>query len=218
MRFTDWKPLYMEILSDFGFDPRADEEAARRLDKMLGDASPALALLGNMVGGKVTVVGPAATCDELRHINGVVLVADSAVSALAGSHLKPLAIVTDLDGDLDEISRLSAEGSVVVVHAHGDNVERLVVVRGFAGTILGTCQCEPVGSLRNFGGFTDGDRASFLAEAFCASSVDLVGFDFDNPAPKPGADPAVKRRKLAWARRLLRLVKIPVTIGGKPLV
>jgi hypothetical protein len=218
MDFADWKPLYAEIVRDFNFDAGADADAARRLDSLLGDPSPALALLGRMRGAKVTVVGPAASREELCAVKGVIVVADSAVSALSGLGVRPLAIVTDLDGDVGEISRLSADGSVAVVHAHGDNVERLVVVRGFAGPILGTCQCEPAGSLRNFGGFTDGDRAAFLAEAFGSTSVDLVGFDFENPTPKLGADPAVKLRKLAWAKRLLKLVEIPVTLEGKPLV
>ena len=32
---------------------------------------------------------------------------------------------------------------------------------------------------------------------------DLAGFDFDRPTPKPGRSPDDKRRKLAWARRIL---------------
>ncbi len=218
MQFSDWKPLYEEILADFKFNAGADEAAARRLDAMLGDPSSAVGILARMGGQSVTVLGPADRRAIARTETGLLVVADSAVSLLPADSDPPLAIVTDLDGDLDAIARFSERGTVVVVHAHGDNMSLLESVSRFSGPVLGTCQGEPVGSLRNFGGFTDGDRAAFLAEEFGASSVDLVGFDFKQPQPKPGADPAVKKRKLAWAKRLLKLVEIPVTLEGKPLV
>jgi uncharacterized Rossmann fold enzyme len=219
MRYEDWEPLYREILGDFGFDGRGDVESARRLDSLLPESRPSAdARLGALAGASVTVAGPAMKGAERLRAPGPVIVADSAVSLLPDGAEPPLAIVTDLDGDIGAISRHSARGSVVVVHAHGDNAGRLDAVRGFTGPTIGTCQCEPFGRLRNFGGFTDGDRAAFLAEEFGASSIELVGFDFGNPAPKDGADPGVKLRKLAWAKRLLGLVKIPVTIGGRPLV
>jgi hypothetical protein len=171
-----------------------------------------------MRGTAVTVVGPAIRRHEVCGFRAPAIVADSAISLLPGDFGPPFAIVTDLDGDAQVVSRFSSRGAVTVVHAHGDNIHRLDAVKDFRGPVLGTCQCEPFGKLRNFGGFTDGDRAAFLAEAFGAESVDLVGFDFDNPVPKAGSDAVVKRRKLAWARRLLGSVGIPVTVGGRPLV
>jgi len=53
--------------------------------------------------------------------------------------------------------------------------------------------------LRNYGGFTDGDRAVCIAEHFGAARVTLAGFDFDNPIP----DTPSKLRKLAWARKII---------------
>ena len=54
----------------------------------------------------------------------------------------------------------------------------------------------------NFGGFTDGDRAAFLADELGAADLRFVGWDFDDPAVGPE-----KARKLRWAERLLHLLE-----------
>ncbi|MCQ2079978.1 MAG: hypothetical protein MJZ38_08005, partial [archaeon] len=41
------------------------------------------------------------------------------------------------------------------------------------------------------------------AREFGARRIVLYGFDFDNPHPKEGSDPAVKLRKLKWAERII---------------
>jgi uncharacterized Rossmann fold enzyme len=88
----------------------------------------------------------------------------------------------------------------VAVHAHGDNQAALAehVPNCTREQVLATTQAAPVGPVRNFGGFTDGDRAAFLADHLGASDLVFLGWDFDDPSV--GAD---KRRKLCWAERLL---------------
>jgi uncharacterized Rossmann fold enzyme len=184
---------------------------------------PGLATKGMSVFSreKIIIVGPAcspAETDYFARANHPIIAADSAVSVFGDSCVTPTAIVTDLDGDLQWIAKFASRGSVVVVHAHGDNIGLLGEAKNFGDCVLGTCQCKPFGKLFNFGGFTDGDRSAFLAERFGASAIELVGFDFDKPEPKAGADPAVKLRKLAWAKRLLGFVNIPVTVGGLKIV
>ncbi|MFA5860490.1 MAG: hypothetical protein WDA16_02220, partial [Candidatus Thermoplasmatota archaeon] len=78
------------------------------------------------------------------------------------------------------------------------------------GPVRGSTQAAPTGRVQNWGGFTDGDRACCLAVALGATRLTLAGFDFDEPAPKPGRDPAVKARKLAWARRIIDGLGVPV--------
>ena len=51
-------------------------------------------------------------------------------------------------------------------------------------------------------GFTDGDRAVFLADHFGAARIRLVGFDFETPNAKD-RDLRLKQRKLDWAYILL---------------
>ena len=69
--------------------------------------------------------------------------------------------------------------------------------------LLSRSGSRPENTVFDFGGFTDGDRAVCIAQSFGVGKVVLEGFDFDNPSPKAGSDPAVKLRKLSWARRII---------------
>ena len=65
----------------------------------------------------------------------------------------------------------------MIVHAHGDNINRLPYSISFKHCI-GTTEDKPFRKIRNFGGFTDGDRCVFLANHFGASKIILIGMDF----------------------------------------
>jgi uncharacterized Rossmann fold enzyme len=102
-------------------------------------------------------------------------------------------------------------GVPVFLHAHGDNRDAIRKhLPAFRGPLVGTTQARPRGRVHNFGGFTDGDRACCIAVALGATSLALVGFDFDAPLAKAGRDLDVKRRKLAWARRIIDELGVPV--------
>jgi uncharacterized Rossmann fold enzyme len=134
-----------------------------------------------------------------------IVAADGATTSLLRAGRVPDAIVTDLDGDVDDQLLANSQGTLVFVHAHGDNMNAVRDwVPRFKGTIVGTCQCTPIGGLMNLGGFTDGDRAACIFAALGARRLTLIGFDFANPSKKPGKDPDVKRRKLVWAEGILR--------------
>lgn len=114
----------------------------------------------------------------------------------------PGAVFTDLDGADDLFVEMNRRGTVMVVHAHGDNIPLLRQwVPRFPGPVLGTTQAAPLPRVHNFGGFTDGDRAVFAAEALGAREIRIIGFDLDDRSVD-----AVKRGKLMWARDLLRLI------------
>ena len=59
----------------------------------------------------------------------------------------------------------------------------------------------------NFGGFTDGDRAVFLAVHFNAKKIFLIGFDFNNTIGEYSfvekKDKKNKIKKLKWCKHLL---------------
>ena len=136
-----------------------------------------------------------------------VVAADGATSTLLALGIRPDIIVTDLDGDVGDQISANASGSVVFVHAHGDNMGAVSeYVPEFKGPLVCTCQCPPVEKVRNFGGFTDGDRAACISAAIGVKRIWLAGFDFDRPAEKAGRSPEVKARKLAWARRILEML------------
>ena len=110
----------------------------------------------------------------------VLVAADGATTAMVEERVAPDIIVTDLDGNLDDILLANLRGANVVIHAHGDNSDKIVQLTPFFTSVLGTTQAQPIGNLYNFGGFTDGDRAMFLAIALGASEMILAGMDFGN--------------------------------------
>lgn len=202
MNFREWEPHYTAILGYFGFDRAADEEAARLLSSLL-DRDNLLSLTSLTEGNAVTVCGNAPCLkDELGRVQGIVFAADAAAGVLDAAGIRPDAIFTDLDGADDRFIAMNREGTIIVIHAHGDNMPLLRHwVPRFPGKVVGTTQAAPLGNVHNFGGFTDGDRAVFAADELGAASVAILGFDCDDT----GVDP-VKRGKLSWARRLLALL------------
>ena len=220
MRFSDWEPIYKDILAESGFSREEDEEAARLLQSLLSGREGDLSLddLDLMIRGREVLVcgnGPSLARDleeilagrkssesslKLKLDDIVIVAADGATTAiLAAGHL-PEVIVTDLDGFLHDILAANAGGSAVVVHAHGDNKEALKEYVPKLTRVLGTTQSEPIEGVYNFGGFSDGDRAVFLARRFGAGNIRIIGFDYDDPDVTP-----VKKMKLRWARRLVAM-------------
>ncbi len=202
MDFDTWEPIYREILDYFGFSREQDEEAAHLLDSLMTrDDLPALeALIG---GREVTVCGNAPCLkDELSKIQGVVCAADAAADVLDAHGIRPDVVFTDLDGATDRLLEINESGTIVVVHAHGDNMSLLRYwVPRFRGPVVGTTQSTPLPHIHNFGGFSDGDRAVFAADELGAGHVTLIGFDLDDERVDP-----VKRGKLFWARKLLAAI------------
>ena len=145
----------------------------------------------------------------------VLISADGATTALIEERLCPDIVVTDLDGKMDDILLANLKGANIAVHAHGDNLEQVVKYTPFFTNVIGTTQAQPVGNIYNFGGFTDGDRAIFLAVALGASEITLAGMDFGDivtkySRPNIESDLAeaddIKKKKLVYADRLTQWI------------
>lgn len=200
--FETWEPYYQEILDYFSYDREKDEDAARLLSSLLSRDD--VTLLKETCREKTVTVCGNAPClaDELVRIEGTIFAADAATEVLMAQGIRPSAVFTDLDGATDLFLSINAQGTIMVVHAHGDNMPLLRSwVPKFPGPLVGTTQSRPLPRVHNFGGFTDGDRAVFAAHALGAVRVNLIGFDLDDPNVDP-----VKRGKLRWARTLLGLL------------
>jgi len=205
MDFKDWEPHYVDILREFGYSREADERAARILDETLAGARVEPRVLEKMLRGQEVFVagnGPSLK-DEIAGHEGILVAADEAASVAMQAGFGPDIVVTDLDGDVKDQIKANVKGAIVVIHAHGDNIP---AIRRWAplfrGRVMATTQSRPFSRVYDFGGFTDGDRAVFLANHFGASKIQLLGFDFEHPSPKD-ENPAVKLRKLAWAKKLI---------------
>ncbi len=201
-------PIYKGICKDFGFDPRLDLECAKSLSGILGGRSDAsIESVRKRVSEVVLVCGGGkALADELSstQITWPVVAADSATTVMLESGITPDIIVTDLDGVVEDQIECNNRGTPVLVHAHGDNKKSIArYAPAFKGPIVGTCQCAPPPHVFNFGGFTDGDRAACICSGLGSKKILLAGFDFENPAQKPGRSSDIKKRKLAWAKKIL---------------
>jgi 2-amino-4-hydroxy-6-hydroxymethyldihydropteridine diphosphokinase len=110
----------------------------------------------------------------------VVIAADGATEMCLDLGIIPDFVVTDLDGDYKSLTRADSGGSVMVVHAHGDNFDKITTRVPNLSNVIGTTQNFPLKNVYNFGGFTDGDRSVSLAVEFLAREILLVGMDFDS--------------------------------------
>ena len=202
MIFRDWEPLYLEILDFFSFSREQDEEAARLLASLV--TVDALSDLDRLVRERTVTVCGNAPClsEQLDRVEGTIIAADAAAEVLYTHGIRPDVVFTDLDGATDRFLSMNEEGTVMVIHAHGDNMPLLSHwVPRFKGLVVATTQGTPLSAVHNFGGFSDGDRAVFAADALGATSIRILGFDLDDPSVDP-----VKRGKLFWARRLLAIL------------
>lgn len=201
MEFHIWEPVYERILADFGFGHAADKQARNHLATIVEPFD--FDSLCEFEGKTVAVAGAAPTLtDELAVAETAdrVVAASSAAATLRDAGVGVDLAVTDLDGAPKQLAAASHEGTPVAVHAHGDNIEALDRwVPAFASEqLLPTTQAAPAGSVQNFGGFTDGDRAAFLADTLGASELRFPGWSFEDPEVSK-----LKEKKLGWAERLL---------------
>jgi uncharacterized Rossmann fold enzyme len=204
-------PLYDEICTEFGFSRQADLESAKLLSGIVGSGSMAsYDSLKKKIPKRVLLCGGGDSLeDELSATvyDGFIVAADGATTTLLESEFEVDMIVTDLDGLVEDQIDQSSEGAVVFVHAHGDNMPAVKrYAKKFTGPVVGTCQCAPLENLINHGGFTDGDRAACICSELGVREIVLAGFDFENPSEKAGRSAGVKRRKLAWAKRIMDMV------------
>ena len=226
MEFGLWEKYYTEILEDFGFSRKNDEESVKLLDEILStEGCLTLDDLSQIVGfsDKFIVFGAGPSLNE--HIemlkkdydlkDYVLVAADGATTALIEQKVAPDIVATDLDGKLDDILLANIRGANIIVHAHGDNIDNIATVTSFFNNVLGTTQAQPVGNLYNFGGFTDGDRALFLAVALGASEIILAGMDFGDMVTKysrPNIEKDVekaddfKKKKLMYAEKFTQWI------------
>jgi len=212
MDFAAWEPIYERILEDFGFDRAGDEEAALFLSHMLTEENTvSLSELKALISGKpVLVCGNAPRLrDDLSEINlsdFTVIVADGAAAVLMDMDIVPEVICTDLDGnsetDIEKEILACEKGSIVLIHAHGDNIDKLEKYVPLFKRFIATTQAKPFDRMYNFGGFSDGDRCVFVAREFGAKSVKLAGFDFEDPGVN-----TIKKKKLKWAKKLIGIME-----------
>lgn len=217
MNLIEWFSWYKEILDDFGFSRQDDEKSAEMLDKLLEISGLFPKDMPMKKKAIVCGAGPSIknNLKEMKKFDlskFTVVSADGATTALLEEDIIPDIIVTDLDGEMKDIIKANQDGSFLAVHAHGNNMDKVNKYVPQLQRVLGTTQSTPLKKVYNFGGFTDGDRALYLAVELGAKYIILAGMDFgkvvtkysrpDMPESEGKAD-KIKESKLKYAKKLV---------------
>ena len=198
MTIHGWKTRFTEIRKEFGYSENDDYISAKKLNSLLKKKFSKRELQNIIEEKTVFVIGAGPSLSKsLTHIkkckNVTKIVADGAVRALLEKSIKPDILVTDLDGDLDSIKKIGQTKIPIIVHAHGDNYDKIEIVKELSN-VVGSTQTKKFGKMENFGGFTDGDRCMFLAEYFNASKIVLIGMDFGQEIGKYSKHKIINRK------------------------
>lgn len=182
--------------------PDGREESLRALSQRLSKAD------------EIVIIGAAVTAAEVLNLPKtphLIIAADGAVGALE-EHAHLACVVSDFDGGI-HLDAAAQMGSLIVAHAHGDNLERWKAsLEHWAGhpsppaLILSHQTPDGLEGAYNFGGFTDGDRAVCFALAMGVEKekIRLVGFSLGEVGRWSGSTiPDQKLRKLAWMDTIL---------------
>ena len=186
------------------------------LSNMIKDKALLVSKIQKKIQGKhVLVIGAGPSVENniefiKKNKKYIKIAADGVTEILLNSKIKPDIVVSDLDGNPKYLRMAEKMGAIMVIHAHGDNMENLQKNVPKFRKIIGTTQVMPTDNVYNFGGFTDGDRSVFLAEEMRAKSITLIGMDFNSNPRKFSNDHDIdfelKRKKLKTAKRLLEML------------
>ncbi len=199
MEWVLTRSVYTRALPQLNFE--GDEVAAKVASGFCDHVD-----LEGLDWGTVHVVMPPAQTRPLG--NGLVIAVEGyTVRKLLDWGIRPRVVVTDFDFQPEHILNCDC---LVFGHAHGDNIGRFIEFAGkLRGRLVPTVQVWP----RNCGlllpGFTDGDRAVYLAYYMGARVINVYGF---NKYVVVKRMDEVKRIKLdlaeAFIGRVLRKVRI----------
>jgi 2-amino-4-hydroxy-6-hydroxymethyldihydropteridine diphosphokinase len=220
MKFVTWYPYYLQILYKLNLDIKKDILSSLILSNLISNKSLntyPYNLLKKLNKKKILIVGAGPSIGEpviqkfiKEHSNFIIISADGATELCLQLNVIPDFVVTDLDGDIDSLLRANELGSVMLIHAHGDNIEKILKFGPKFKQLIGTTQVFPLANVYNFGGFTDGDRCVFLADEFCSSEIWLVGMDFSSSigyfSKKMRFNLILKRKKLSIGKRLIEIL------------
>jgi uncharacterized Rossmann fold enzyme len=221
MFYKDWKPIYKRIAKEFEFPETKEKISAETLNSLLQNRNlHPIKHLQELIENKEIIIfgaGPSLEMSLVKNKNDFVgklkIAADGATSALLKENIWPDIIVTDLDGKISDQLYANLNGSIAIIHAHGDNLNQIQkYVPEFKGELIGTIQInpDPYENIYNFGGFTDGDRAIFIVVHFKAKEINLVGFDFNGKIGiysfSEKKDENLKLKKLDWCKYLIEFL------------
>ncbi|MGB5910333.1 MAG: 6-hydroxymethylpterin diphosphokinase MptE-like protein [Promethearchaeia archaeon] len=234
--YEEFKQFYSEIIKEFKFNRHSDNEARNFLHEIILKKSKewnlekVLYSLNNLINSKKIILvygcGPSLeeTIDYILNTKGKQVFnnflnfpADGASRLLRENEITVDAVFTDLDGITDTEFYYS---KFVVVHAHGDNLDKLQDFEKHIikfDNLICTTQVEPLENILNHGGFTDGDRILFFLKSLVSPDhkIFLIGMDFDEIIGKYSKvgkfrnfkASKIKKMKLNYAKKLIEWIQ-----------
>ena len=230
--------IYEEVLEIFKFDKEKDIQARDILYEFRKRFDPETtieAIQNKILGKKLYFFGAGPNLIEhLKKIhdnirtnrkNYYLIAADGSARALSLFSLIPDLIFSDLDGlTHSQIEMFLKLNSNIIVHGHGDNIEKLRIFKDLLSTpqesikIICTTQVESRYPVLNPGGFTDGDRSVFFCHhlAPLKQNFTLFGYDFGgkvgiyskNKYKQEQTPDPIKKKKLLFCQKLLNQLSI----------
>ncbi len=218
MKFIDWFPYYLKILSDLHLDIKKDVLSSLILSNLIPDESLFLTCLKKLNNKKILIIGAGPSIEDLLiqkfisdHSDFFIISSDGSTELCLQLNIIPDFVVTDLDGDIDSLLSANKSGSKLLIHAHGNNIDKILKYAPRFKDFFGTTQVFPLQNVYNFGGFTDGDRCVFIADEFHCAEVWLVGMDFNSSIgyfskKRRTYDLNLKRKKLFIGKNLIEML------------
>lgn len=232
MNWLTWQPLYQEVATDLGLSIPKDYTIAEKYKILVNQShkngfTSILEKIYSLKKEKSWIFGAGPSLEQDFTIfqdnyspeHDLVVGVDGACLFLLEKEIYPDIIFSDGDGSLEALLTCIQHGSMIVLHAHGDN---FTIISDFFPkvqnyTVLPTVQTEPYEPyLYNFGGFTDGDRAiSAILEWFKQITILLLGFTFGkiqgryskpNKLKEDAEASEFKQKKLTFAKRYIAIL------------
>ncbi|MCY3854302.1 MAG: DUF115 domain-containing protein [Thaumarchaeota archaeon] len=210
MSISGWDEKYNTIIKEFNYNKNDDLKSAKLLNSLLRSNQVIKKVRTLIENNTIFVIGAGPSLSKsisiIKTFDKITkIVADGATLALIENKIRPDIVVTDLDGIYNHINEINNE-TVIIVHAHGDNINKLNIVTKLKNCI-GTTETKPMNNIYNFGGFTDGDRCVFLASYFNAKNIITFGMDLGNKigrySGKKNKNRLLKIKKMKVAENLL---------------
>jgi 2-amino-4-hydroxy-6-hydroxymethyldihydropteridine diphosphokinase len=218
MEFAEWYPYYLKVVDDLNLDIRKDFLSSTILSNLISvNKSPDLDNFRMLIGKKVLVIGAGPSIEDKliqefirNNSNSIIISADGATELCLKLDIAPHFVITDLDGDISQLLKANELGSTLIIHAHGNNIDKIIKFVHKFRNFFGTTQALPLYNIFNFGGFTDGDRSVFFADQFKSKEIWMVGMDFDSSigfySKKMKFNLTAKKKKLSTGKRLLEIL------------
>jgi uncharacterized Rossmann fold enzyme len=133
------------------------------------------------------------------------LTVDGATRLALEYGFRPDIIVGDADGGLAPIIKSSQQGSLVILHVHGDNMWIASYLVPLLKNYMVSVQCNPLPPYTwIIPGFTDGERALGFAILCGASRVRVYGMNVDEPVGW-WSKPWLKSSVRPWPQKKIKL-------------